>query len=62
MARVCDTVVGRLLTRAGRTSGGHENVEITNPGGDLGLWAAVRSTARKLFDGYVFADVNKKAS
>ena len=68
-ATICGTVVARLLARPFRAGpmviehpAGTMNIEITSPGGDLGLWAATRSTARKLFDGYVFADMSRKAS
>ena len=66
-ATVCETVVARLLARpfqAGPIAiehpAGTMSIEITRPGGDLGLWAATRSTARKLFDGFVFADLSRK--
>jgi hypothetical protein len=68
-ATVCGTVVARLLARPFRAGpiviehpAGTMNIEISGAGGDLGLWAATRSTARKLFDGYVFADLSSKAS
>jgi hypothetical protein len=68
-ATVGGTVVARLLARPFRTGpvviehpSGTMSVEIASSGGDLGLWAATRSTARKLFDGYVFADMSRKAS
>jgi 4-oxalomesaconate tautomerase len=67
-ATVRETVVARLLTRpfdAGPIAidhpAGSMSIEITRPGAGLGLWAAARSTARKLFDGYVFADLSRKA-
>lgn len=64
-ATVGDTVVARLLPRplvAGPFA-------IEHPAGTIsidvsaapGIRAAVRSTARKLFDGYVFADLSRKA-
>jgi 4-oxalomesaconate tautomerase len=67
-ATVCETVVARLLARpfhAGPIAIEHPagtlSIEITRPDGELGLWAATRSTARKLFDGCVFADLSRKA-
>ncbi len=67
-ATIRDTVVGRLLARRFRAGpiaiehpAGTMHVEISNPGPDFGISAAVRSTARKLFDGYVFADMTRKA-
>jgi 4-oxalomesaconate tautomerase len=67
-ATIHDTVVGRLLARRFRAGpiviehpAGTMHVEISNPGADFGISAAVRSTARKLFDGYVFADMTSKA-
>ncbi|MDT5348750.1 MAG: 4-oxalomesaconate tautomerase [Mycobacterium sp.] len=67
-ATVRETVVARLLARpfqAGPIAiehpAGSMSIEITRPGAGLGLWAAARSTARKLFDGYVFADLSRKA-
>jgi 4-oxalomesaconate tautomerase len=68
-ATVSDTVVGRLLARLFEAGpiviehpAGTMSVQITCAGADLGMSAAVRSTARKLFDGYVFADLSRKAS
>jgi 4-oxalomesaconate tautomerase len=67
-ATVGETVVARLLARPFRAGpiavehpAGTMRIEITRPGGDLGLWASARSTARKLFDGVVFADLSRKA-
>jgi 4-oxalomesaconate tautomerase len=66
-ATVGETVVGRLAGQrllAGpiviEHPAGTMSIEITCANADLGLSAAVRSTARKLFDGYVFADLSRK--
>jgi 4-oxalomesaconate tautomerase len=67
-ATVGETVAARLLARPFRAGpiavehpAGAMRIKITRPGGDLGLRAAARSTARKLFDGVVFADLGRKA-
>jgi 4-oxalomesaconate tautomerase len=65
---VSDTVAGKLL---GRPAGirpmvvehatGTISVDVTRIGsGELKIGASVRSSARKLFDGYVFADVYRE--
>jgi 4-oxalomesaconate tautomerase len=61
-----DTVVGKSLGRPfinGRIviehPAGTMDVEVTDRGADRGLSAAVRSTARKLFDGFVFAGMSR---
>ena len=66
-ATVRETVVARLLARPFRSGAfaiehpaGMMSIEIICPGGGFGLRAAARSTARKLFDGYVFADLSRK--
>ena len=64
---VRETVAAGLLARP-VTSGsiaiehpaGIMSIEIARPGGGSAIQAAIRSTARKLFDGYVFADLNRK--
>jgi 4-oxalomesaconate tautomerase len=65
-ATVPGTVVARLLAREFMTG----PIVVEHPAGTLtvhisgrgdGMSAAVRSTARKLFDGYVFADLGRKA-
>jgi 4-oxalomesaconate tautomerase len=65
---VPDTVAGRMVDRPFRARPivvehptGTMTIDITRAGGnDLGIWAAVRSTAQKLFDGYVFADMYRE--
>ncbi|OBA80802.1 hypothetical protein A9W99_15695 [Mycobacterium sp. 1164966.3] len=66
-AAVGDTVVARQLEQPFRAGefvvehpAGLMSIEIIPPGGGFGLRAAVRSTARKLFDGYVFADLSDR--
>jgi 4-oxalomesaconate tautomerase len=66
-ATVRETVVGRLLaqpfaagTFAIEHPSGMMSIEIIRPSGGFGSQAVVRSTARKLFDGYVFADLSRK--
>jgi 2-methylaconitate cis-trans-isomerase PrpF len=65
-ATIPGTVVARLLAREFQAGpvviehpAGTLTVHMSGRGADLS--AAVRSTARKLFDGYVFADVGRKA-
>jgi 2-methylaconitate cis-trans-isomerase PrpF len=65
---VPDTVAGRLINRPFRARPivvehptGTMTIDITRAGdSDRGIWAAVRSTAQKLFDGYVFADMYRE--
>jgi 4-oxalomesaconate tautomerase len=63
-----DTVVGKALGRPftnGRIviehPAGTMNVEVIDRGADLGPSAAVRSTARKLFDGFVFTPMSQRS-
>ncbi|OBF85343.1 hypothetical protein A5791_02205 [Mycobacterium sp. 852002-51163_SCH5372311] len=66
-ATVDDTVVARLLEQPFRSGqfviehpAGLMSIEIIRPDEGFGLRAGVRSTARKLFDGYVFADLSRR--
>jgi 4-oxalomesaconate tautomerase len=64
----CDTVAGRLLAHPFDTGptvlehpAGTMSIDISHAGdSDFGICAAVHSTARKLFDGYVFADMHRE--
>ncbi|ETW21108.1 hypothetical protein MGAST_28035 [Mycobacterium gastri 'Wayne'] len=68
-ATFCDTVVGRLLAHPFSTGqlviehpSGAMDVEVIGGGRGDGISAVLRSTTRKLFDGYVFADLDKMAA
>jgi 4-oxalomesaconate tautomerase len=66
-ATVGETVVARLLERPFQAGdfaiehpAGLMSIGVIRPGDGFALRAAARSTARKLFDGYVFADLSRR--